>query len=258
MPLPEQNYYAILGVPKTASADEIHKAYRKLARRYHPDLNPGNKSAEERFKMLQEAYRILRHPLERERYDQAHREPQGEPARARDVPKSHPRNDAPRRDPVMPRGVANDGMDFDFESFEAATQARWRAHEERRRHLALAGLRDFVLGLAGVASASAVAVFADIGLPALVGLPAPWLVVIPAFLFVAGYLSGRDTLRWVLTTVVVSVASLARGLANPRVESYVREHSTLIEVGVLMTFIPPILGALLRLRADARKGWLSC
>ena len=51
-----RNYYEILGVPKTATADEIKRSYRRLARKYHPDLNPGDKAAEERFKDIGEAY----------------------------------------------------------------------------------------------------------------------------------------------------------------------------------------------------------
>src|SRR4051812_28256043 len=64
-----QDYYASLGVPRTATPDEIKKAYRKLARTHHPDLNPGDKEAEEKFKEVQEAYDVLSDPEKRKRYD---------------------------------------------------------------------------------------------------------------------------------------------------------------------------------------------
>ena len=57
-------------MPKTASADDVRKAYRKLARKYHPDLNPGDKAAEERFKKVQEAYDVLSDQKKRQVYDQ--------------------------------------------------------------------------------------------------------------------------------------------------------------------------------------------
>ena len=66
----EKSYYEILGVEKTSSADEIKKAYKKKAIQYHPDRNPGNKEAEEKFKEAAEAYSVLSDPDKRQRYDQ--------------------------------------------------------------------------------------------------------------------------------------------------------------------------------------------
>ncbi len=65
-----KDYYETLSVPRTADADEIRKAYRRLARKYHPDLNPGDKAAEDRFKKVQEAYDILSDDTKKKVYDQ--------------------------------------------------------------------------------------------------------------------------------------------------------------------------------------------
>ena len=65
----QQDFYKVLGVSRGASADDVRKSYRRLARKYHPDVNPGDRHAEERFKKISEAYDVLSDPKKREIYD---------------------------------------------------------------------------------------------------------------------------------------------------------------------------------------------
>src|SRR5512140_3439188 len=66
----KRDYYEILGVVKSASEAELKKAFRKLARKYHPDINPGDKASEQKFKELNEAYEVLSDAKKRKQYDQ--------------------------------------------------------------------------------------------------------------------------------------------------------------------------------------------
>ncbi len=66
----DSDYYAVLGVKKDASEGDIKKAYRKLARKHHPDINPGDKQAEEKFKIISQAHEALSNPEKRKIYDE--------------------------------------------------------------------------------------------------------------------------------------------------------------------------------------------
>src|SRR2546421_12841903 len=103
----KEDFYKILGVKRDAKPEEIKKAYRRLARKYHPDVNPGDKSAEERFKQMSEAFDVLSDPKKRAVYDRF-----GQYA--------DNLADAAARG-ATPDGVYARGTPFDFSGFDCAT-----------------------------------------------------------------------------------------------------------------------------------------
>jgi molecular chaperone DnaJ len=116
MPLGTQkDYYATLGVSRTAKPEEMRKAYRRLARKYHPDVNPGNKAAEEKFKQLSEAYEILGDEKKRRIYDQYG-------FYSDNIPPGGPQPGAP----AEPGAPGFDFSGFDFSNFDNADAGKER------------------------------------------------------------------------------------------------------------------------------------
>src|SRR5215212_7783284 len=108
----KEDFYQILGIKRDAKPEEIKKAYRRLARKYHPDVNPGDKAAEERFKLITEAHEILSDPKKRKVYD-------------RFGQYSDQLADAAARGAAGPGGGAGAGRGapFDFTGFDWSTSA---------------------------------------------------------------------------------------------------------------------------------------
>jgi curved DNA-binding protein len=108
-----KDYYTVLGVKRDASDDEIKKAYRKLARKFHPDLNPGDKTAEDQFKQLQAAYDVLSNPEDRKLYDQY-----GDNWRAVKAGAGAPPPPGWEHAEQSPRGSGRGSAGFDFNDFD--------------------------------------------------------------------------------------------------------------------------------------------
>ena len=112
-----KDYYGVLGVKKTATAEDIRKAFRKLARKYHPDVNPGDKKAEEKFKEISEANDVLSDEKKRKVYDQfGFYSDQIDPAQAEAAARAG--QGRARTSAGSQGGVPFDFEGFDFSNFE--------------------------------------------------------------------------------------------------------------------------------------------
>src|SRR3981189_510098 len=115
----DKDYYGVLGVKKSASTDEIRKAFRKLARKYHPDVNPGDKAAEEKFKALSEANDVLSDPKKRKIYDQlGFYSDNIDPAAAEAYARGGPTGAGGFGDVSGARPGGGQGVPFDFGGFD--------------------------------------------------------------------------------------------------------------------------------------------
>src|SRR5438552_17946108 len=145
----QKDYYGILGVKKNASVEEIRKAFRKLARKHHPDVNPGDKKAEERFKEISEANDVLSDPKKRKIYDQlGFYSDNIDPAAAEAYARGGPTGAGgfggfPHGQP----GAGGQGANFDFGGFDFSDL--FEGAGRRGRTSGTGGFRDIFSGIFG-------------------------------------------------------------------------------------------------------------
>jgi molecular chaperone DnaJ len=145
----KKDYYELLGVKKSASADDIRKAFRKLARKYHPDVNPGDKTAEERFKAISEANDVLSDPKKRKIYDQlGYCSDNIDPAAAEAYARGGPTGAGGFGGfPGAQPGAAGQGVPFDFGGFDFSDM--FEGARSQRSAGGGGGFRDIFSGMFG-------------------------------------------------------------------------------------------------------------
>ncbi|HEX5235842.1 MAG TPA: J domain-containing protein [Silvibacterium sp.] len=147
-PTQSKDYYGILGVKKTASAEEIRKAFRKLARKYHPDVNPGDKRAEERFKEISESNDILSDDKKRKIYDQlGFYSDQIDPAQAEAAARGGYGGFNPGAGGAGGQGVPFDFGGFDFSDFASQASSAGRQQQQQQGGAGWGGFRDIFSGM---------------------------------------------------------------------------------------------------------------
>ena len=158
----KKDYYEILGVKKSASAEDIRKAFRKLARKYHPDVNPGDKSAEEKFKTLSEANDVLSDPKKRKIYDQVGFYSDNiDPATAEAYARAAAAAEAAaafREDfPAAAQAAGGQGVHFDFGGFDFSDLADNAGAGGKSGSGGGGGFRDIFSGIFGGGRGAALA-----------------------------------------------------------------------------------------------------
>ena len=182
-------HYKTLGIPATASASVIREAYRRLARQYHPDFNPGDKSAAERFKNVQEAYEVLSDPRKRQTYDDVNSFWDGGSSRTgSDMPGGADQHPARKADSFENTGwMQEEGLDSSSRDFYVP------GFGEKRVPPAGVALKDVLKSFLADAAIGLLAMVVAFEVARRYGgfnFAEPWLFALPIPHFVAGFLFG--------------------------------------------------------------------
>jgi hypothetical protein len=243
MPFGAPEYYETLGVPRTASAGDIRKAHRKLVRRCHPELNPGDTSAEERFKIVQEAYETLIDPDARRIYDRATFKPE---PRWAETPSGTERS-------AGPQPAAGPG------SFERRPRMNWEgAGNASARYPyvpppvngvsgAFAAMLKFLLGCAVLVFYGAVRGLWSLALPPRLGLEGLSVLMPLWALFIVGLVCGRTRGKFLAGSTLINAAAWCSLIVYCR-EALSLQWADIVAMlpWVLPTHLAIVLGARVR------------